>query len=171
MIKKFTRFWLGIALLLSSVACTTAKTSTSAPDSVASPSSDLTQPTAATQQDDATSEIRRRQLNSDIRAAEQRNNAGGGDMNKADSDLRSEVRSKLEANLPASALTVAAKAGVVTVGGTVVDQDQLAKIEPLAKEIKGVQSVSVNVTVASAAQPAPPASDTSSPIEAQTGNP
>jgi hyperosmotically inducible periplasmic protein len=169
--KKFTPFLIGSALLFSTVACTTAKTSSNAPGSAVSPSSNVTKTTAANSQDDATSEVRRRQLNSDVRAAEQRNNVDGGDMNKADGDLRGEVRSKLEANLPASALTVNAKDGAITVGGTVVNQAQLAKIEPLAKQIKGVQSVTVNVTVAAAAQPSPPASNTASPIGASTGKP
>lgn len=157
-------------LLLSTAACT-AKTSSSAPDSTASPKTDLTQPTAATNQDDATSELRRRQLNSDIRASEQRNNANGGDTNRADGDLQSEVRSKLEANLPAAELTVEAKDGAVTIAGTVVDQAQLDKIESLAKQIKGVQSVTVRAAVKTSAQPAAPASDTASPIQTQTGKP
>jgi hyperosmotically inducible periplasmic protein len=168
--KKFTPFLIGSVLLFSTIACTTAKTSSNAPSSANSPS-DVTKTTAANSQDDATSEVRRRQLNSDIRAAEQRNDANGGDTNKADGDMRGEVRSKLEANLPASALTVEAKDGAITVSGTVVNQAQLAKIEPLAKQIQGVKSVTVNASVASAAQPSPPASDTASPIGASTGKP
>jgi hypothetical protein len=39
-------------------------------------------------------------LNSDIRAREQRNNVTGGDGDRANSNLASEVRSKLEANIP-----------------------------------------------------------------------
>jgi osmotically-inducible protein OsmY len=50
--------------------------------------------------------------------------------------------------LPASRLTVeASDEGTVTVSGTVTNQEQLDKIEPLAKEIKGVNNVVVNATV------------------------
>ncbi len=106
--------------------------------------------TAQQTQNDATSETRRRQLNSDIRAREQRNNAGGGDGDRASADLESEVRSKLEANLPASQLAVEAEEGAVTVTGTVPTQEQLNRIDPLAKEIKGVQAVTNKATVAPA---------------------
>lgn len=170
--KKLTSLLLlGSVVLFSAVGCSTARTSSSAPDSVASPEADLTQSTARTNQDDATSDLRRRQLNSDIRSAEQRNNLTGGNADRTDGDLQSEVRSKLEANLPASELTVAAEEGVVTIAGTVVDQDQLEKIEPLAREIKGVQSVTVNAALRSAAEPKAPPSDSSNITEAHTGTP
>ena len=74
----------------------------------------------------------------------------GGDTIRADGDLKSEVRSKLEVNITKGALTVDAKDGAVTVGGTVPNQTDLAKIEPLAKEIKGVKTVNVTATVAPA---------------------
>ena len=45
--------------------------------------------------------------------------------------------------------------GVVTVGGTVPNQKDLAKIEPLAKEIKGVKQVNVTAVVAPAAPKSP----------------
>lgn len=79
-----------------------------------------------------------------------RNELLGGDADRTDGDLASEVRSKLEANLPASQLTVEADDGAVEVTGTVPTQEQLDRIEPLAREIKGVQNVSVNVNVAPA---------------------
>lgn len=91
--------------------------------------------------EDATSDVRRAQANSDIRAREQRNNAGGDPLKRADGDLESEVRSKLEVNLPKSKLEVKAKDGAVTVSGAVASQDQLGKIETLTKQIKGVKSV------------------------------
>jgi hyperosmotically inducible periplasmic protein len=54
-----------------------AKTSSDAPDSTANPVVETPTTTAAkSSQDDATSKIRRDQLNSDIRAREQRNNTG-----------------------------------------------------------------------------------------------
>jgi Caspase domain/BON domain len=104
--------------------------------------------TTEASQKNAQSEARRRQLNEDIRAREQRNNATGGDTQRG-SDLASEVRSKLEANIPNGQLTVdAAEDGTVTVSGTVNNQYQLAKIEPLSKQIKGVKNVVVKAVVA-----------------------
>lgn len=149
--KKLTTFLVGSLLFASLAACNNAaKTSATAPntteETVEAPEAD----TAQTNQDDATSDIRRDQLNADIRAREQRNNMTGGDADRADGDLESEVRSKLEANLPASQLAVEAEDGAVTVTGTVPTQEQLARIESLAREIKGVQTVSVNVQVAPA---------------------
>ena len=146
--KKFIPLIIGSFLVVGAVGCQdTAKTSTDAPnnagETVAAPETG----TAAQVQNDATSEVRREQLNSDIRAREQRNNATGGDADRTEGDLQSEVRSKLEANLPASQLGVEAEDGVVTVSGTVPTDEQLHKVEPLAKEIKGVTSVKVNVQV------------------------
>jgi hyperosmotically inducible periplasmic protein len=108
--------------------------------------------TVNSDKNDATSKVRRDQLKSDIRAREQRNNAvnGGQAVNRSDSDLASEVRSKLEANLPDSALAVTVESGVVMVTGTVSTPAQLAKIDGLAKEIKGVSAVNMKVAVAPA---------------------
>jgi hyperosmotically inducible protein len=129
----------------------TASTTSDAPDSVnqnaPTPSAQSTQ--SAT--DDAQSETRANQLESDIRAREQRNDALGSDANRSDEDLASEVRSKLEANIPGGNLTVEVEEGVVTVAGTVPAQDQIAKIQPLAMEIKGVKSVMVKAAVRPAA--------------------
>ena len=146
--KKFIPLIIGSFLVVGVVGCQdTAKTSTDAPnnagETVAAPKTD----DAAQVQNDATSKVRRDQLNSDIRAREQRNNASGGDTDRAEGDLQSEVRSKLEANLPASQLGVEAEDGVVTVSGTVPTDEQLQRVEPLAKEIKGVTSVKVNIQV------------------------
>ena len=60
------------------------------------------------------------------------------------------MRSKLEANLPASQLAVDAKDGNVSISGTVPTQPQYQRIEPLAKQIYGVKSVAVKVTVVQA---------------------
>ncbi|AFY89382.1 MAG: hypothetical protein CLLPBCKN_000055 [Chroococcidiopsis cubana SAG 39.79] len=128
------------------------KTSTEAPNSANQTGEVADTETAKQNQEDATDEIRRKQLDADIRAREQRNNATGGDAQRADADLESEVRSKLEANLPASQLAVEAEDGAVKVSGTVPTQEQLDRIEPLAREIKGVQQVSVNAQVAPAQQ-------------------
>jgi hyperosmotically inducible protein len=147
--KKLTIFLLSSVLLFGAAACgNNAKTSADAPDSTKeSPEAPKAESVQKTKQD-ATDETRRRQLNADIKAREERNNVTGGDAKRADGDLESEVRSKLEANIPDGQLTVKAEKGVVTVGGTVPKQEQIAKIEPLAKQIKGVQTVNVKATVA-----------------------
>lgn len=152
--KKIIPFLVGSFLVVGAVGCQdTAKTSADSPNDTTENVEAPDAQTAEQIQDDATSEVRRDQLNSDIRSREQRNNATGGDADRADGDLQSEVRSKLEANLPASKLGVEAEDGAVTVVGTVPTEEQLQRIEPLAKEIKGVQSVKVEAKVAPA-QPA-----------------
>lgn len=148
--KKLTTFLLAGVLMFGAAACTNnAKTSADAPDST----KEAPQPPKAsdvqTDQKDAQSQARRNQLNSDIRAREQRNNATGGDADRAKGDLESEVRSKLEANIPNGQLVIKAEDnGTVTVSGTVPKKEQLAKIEPLAKQIKGVKGVNNKATVA-----------------------
>ena len=148
--KKITLLFLSSILLLGMVACgNNDKTSSSAPDSTEKVGDVPTDKTILANKKDATSQIRRDQLNADIRAREQRNNITGGDTNRASSDLASEVRSKLEANIPSSQLTVTAKDGAIIVSGTVQTQEQLNKINSLTKEIKGVKSVQVLVKIAS----------------------
>jgi hyperosmotically inducible periplasmic protein len=167
--KRFTPTLISALLAIGVVACqNAAKTSSEAPDSTAASPGTVDKPVAQTNQNDATSEMRRRQLNADIRSREQRNDISGDQSVKADGDLKSEVRSKLEANLPASALAIDAKDGVVTVTGSVVNEDQLQKIESLAKEIKGVKSVVIKATI-SAATPEAPKPGSSVPIKTQTG--
>lgn len=149
--KKLTMLMISGLLVLGATACNNpAQTSAEAPDTTANSGEVPDTETAETNQGDATSEVRKNQLEADIRAREQRNDATGGDVDRADGDLESEVRSKLEANLPASQLAVDAKDGAVTISGTVPTQEQLDRIEPLAKEIKGVQAVTLNVDVAPA---------------------
>lgn len=149
--KKLTPFLISCVLFFGAAACNdTARTDSAAPDPGEAP----TAPTSQTTQEsleDSQSEVRREQLDADIRAREERtaalNQAPG---ERRPEDLASEVRSKLEANIPNGQLTVEAnEEGVVTVSGTVPNQDQLSKIEPLAKEIYGVQNVVVNAVVAS----------------------
>lgn len=158
--NKLTPVILSGLLLFGAAACSEgAKTSADSPNSTTEnrnspPPAETVQKT----QGDATSDIRKNQANSDIRAREQRNNVTGGDAIRADGDLQSEVRSKLEVNITKGQLTVDAKDGLVTVGGTVPNQTDLAKIEPLAKEIKGVKDVNVTAVVAPAA-PASPSSN------------
>jgi osmotically-inducible protein OsmY len=72
---------------------------------------------------------------------------GGDPQKRAEGDLASEVRSKLEANIPRGQLTVSAKNTEVTVSGMVTNQEQLDKVKPLAMEIKGVRTVIVKAVV------------------------
>ena len=138
-------------LLVLTTACnSTDKTASDAPNTTEKTGNTPTVSKAESAQNDAESKVRKDQLNSDIRAREQRNNVTGGDTDRADKDISSEVRSKLEASIPKSNLTITAKAGAVVVSGTVQNQQQLAKIEPLAKEIKGVQTVNVAAKIAPA---------------------
>ena len=148
--KKLTPFLLSSVLLLGTVACQdVSKTSTDAPNSTQESPEAPDAETVQNSQEDAQSQIRRNQLNSDIRSREQRNNITGDDAIRSEDDLESEVRSKLEANIPKSQLTVEATVdGTVTVSGTIPNQQDLSKIEPLSKEIKGVKSVVNKVTFA-----------------------
>jgi hyperosmotically inducible periplasmic protein len=150
--NKFSLFILSSFLMLGAAACTSSQTSQQAPASTQDSPQAVNKQEAQEVQDDGTSETRRNQANSDIRAREQRNNAlnNGQAMDRDDDDLASEVRSKLETNLPASALVVDSEDGIVTISGTVPTQEQLNKIATLAKDIKGVQTVNVTAKVAPA---------------------
>lgn len=146
--KKIATLMLSSVLLVGAVACSQGeRTSADAPNNAAQPTQAPAVESVQETQEDAASQIRRDQLNADIRAREQRNNITGGDAIRADDDLESEVRSKLEANIQKGQLTVEAEDGVVTVGGTVPNQQDLGKIDRLAKEIKGVKSVVVNAKI------------------------
>lgn len=149
--KKFIPFLISTVIVTGAVGCENAsKTSSDAPNATNETTEAPDAQTAQQTQSDATSKVRKAQIESDIRAREGRNDAGGDDAKRADADLKSEVRGKLEANIPASQLTVDAEEGAVTVTGTVPTQEQLSKIDPLAKEIKGVISVTNKATVAPA---------------------
>jgi len=146
--KKITSLLLMGALLIGTAACSNeAKTSADAPTSTDKQATPATQGQVQSTKDDAASKVRRDQLNADIRAREQRNNTTGGDADRDNADLASEVRSKLEANLPTSSLTIAAKNGAVSVSGNVLNEKDLAKIEPLSKQIKGVKTVTLAVNI------------------------
>lgn len=147
---KLTPFLISGVLLLGAVACQdVSKTSTDAPNSTQESPKAADTETVQTSQQDAQDQTRKNQLNADIRAREQRNNVTGGDAQRDEDDLESEVRSKLEANIPKSQLAVeATEDGTVTVSGTLPNEQDLQKIEPLAKEIKGVKSVVNKVTYA-----------------------
>ncbi|MEA5534655.1 BON domain-containing protein [Crocosphaera sp. XPORK-15E] len=138
---------LSVLLMVTVSGCASTKTTSDAPNTTDKNGQASTKEEVKTIKDDAQSDTRRQQLDSDIRAREQRNNIGGDAQERAEGDLANEVRSKLEANIPRGRLTVTAKKSDVTVSGTVKTQDELNKIEPLAMEIKGVNTVMVKAVV------------------------
>lgn len=146
--RKLTMFFLSSILLLGTIACeNTAKTSADAPDSTQAKPKVLDVKAVKEHQQDAQSQTRRNQLNADIRAHEQRNDTlNNGAKNRTDAALATEVRDKLEANIPESQLVVGAQNGVVTVSGSVVHPQNLKKID-LAMQIKGVTKVINQVKV------------------------
>ncbi|SRR5579883_1071858 len=136
------------ALISGVAACSdVAKTSSDAPNSIETNGKPPNLDTVLNNKSDATSEIRRNQANSDIRAREQRYDMFGQGKARSDRNLESEVRSKLEVNIPSSQLAVDAKKGVVSVAGIVQTQKQLDMIQPLAKQIRGVKRVIVKARV------------------------
>ncbi len=146
--SKLRTLSLGITLLFTAVGCDVARTSGDAPDSVDDGVAVVEEPGEVEETlEDASSEIRQDQLNADIRAREQRNDVFGEQTERADSDLESEVRAKLEANIPRSKLTVDAEDGNVAIVGTVPSQKEYETIEPLAQEITGVKTVKMEVKV------------------------
>ena len=133
--NKFAAIILGSTLLFGAVGCDNASTSGDAPDSVSeSPAAVEDSQEVEETLEDANSEIRRNDLFGDQEV-------------RADSDLEIEVRAKLEANIPRSKLTVNAEDGDVEIVGTVPSQKEYESIEPLAKEILGVNNVTVDVEV------------------------
>jgi len=154
--NKLTAFTLSGVLLFGAVACNTndvAKTDEAAPDSVSNTVKTPEAEEVKEARKDAENQTRQAQLESDIRAREQRNDMGiNGQQVRDDDALESEVRDKLEANIPGGLLTVEAEDGIVTVAGTVLNAEKLAMIDNLAKEIKGVKTVKLNVKVAPVSQ-------------------
>jgi hyperosmotically inducible periplasmic protein len=138
---------LGLLLTVTISACQEAKTTANAPDSTNTNGEISTEEQSDNTQNDAESPTRRKQLNQDIQAREQRNNMVGDPQQRAEADLASEVRSKLEANIPRGKLTVVANNAEVTVSGMVSNQEQLDQITPLAMEIKGVRTVVVKAVI------------------------
>ncbi len=138
--NKLIILLLGSSLLFGAVACDTARTSSDAPTSV--DDNPVTEDSGEVEEtlEDANSEIRQDQLNSDIRAREQRNDIAGDQTERTDSDLESQVRAKLEANIPRSKLTIDATDGNVDIVGTVPSQKEYDTIAPLAKEILGADN-------------------------------
>ncbi|EDX84950.1 Putative phospholipid-binding domain family [Synechococcus sp. PCC 7335] len=147
--KTITTVLAGV-LMLGVAACDTARTSADAPSDVGG---EVETPAAVEETvEDAESEVRQAQLDSDIRAREQRNEVLGDEGERADSDIESEVRAKLEANIPRGKLTIDAEDGNVAISGTVPSEKEYETIEPLAGEILGVESVAVDVEIAPAAE-------------------
>jgi hypothetical protein len=150
--RKIAFLLLTSSLLVTVVSCTDARTTSEAPAPNANYST--SSPTASPQNTqaamaDAQDETRKKQLDADIRAREQRNDAMGNPTKRPDSDLASEVRSKLEANIPKGNLTVESKDANVVVSGTVPSLNDLDKVQGLAMEIKGVKTVTIKAVVAS----------------------
>lgn len=145
--NKLTGLLLGSALLFGTVACDVARTSADAPTDLEDGAvvEDATEVEETLE--DATSEVRQDQLSSDIRAREQRNDVAGEQGVRNDSDLESEIRAKLEANIPRSKLTVQAEDGNVAIVGTVPTEKEYESIMPLAQDITGVNEVTVEVEV------------------------
>ncbi|MEM8718938.1 MAG: BON domain-containing protein [Cyanobacteria bacterium P01_G01_bin.39] len=145
--NKLMTLLLGSTLLFGAVACDTARTSADAPDSV--DENPVVEDAGEVEEtlEDATSEVRQDQLTSDIRAREERNDVLGDQEVRADSDLESEIRAKLEANIPRSKLTVDAENGDVAIVGTVPSEKELESIKPLAEEVTGVNSITMEVEV------------------------
>jgi osmotically-inducible protein OsmY len=151
--KKLTGLLISSILLIGAVGCDVARTSGDAPTDPNDGAAKVEDAAKVTEtKDDGTSETRRKQLESDIRSREQRNDIAGNQKVRADSDLESEIRSKLEANIPRSQLTVEATDGNAKVTGTVPSQEEYDKIMPLAKEIKGVNQVTMEVKVVPATE-------------------
>jgi hyperosmotically inducible periplasmic protein len=148
--KKFIPVLISGALMVGTLGCTSASTNTNTPDAGNQTAQSPDKQTAQQDQNDGASETRRNQLDSDIRSREQRNDAAGATTVKTDGDLESQIRSKLEANLPASQLTVDAQDGVVTITGTVPTPEQQSKVKTLATEIKGAKNIVDKTTVAPA---------------------
>lgn len=148
--NKLTALLLGGSLLFGAVGCDVARTSSDAPTSL---DEEVEEPTQVDETlEDANSEIRQDQLTSDIRAREQRNDVLGEQQERDNSDLESEVRAKLEANIPRAKLTIDAEDGKVAIVGTVPSQKEYDTIKPLAQEITGVDSVEMDVKIVPAAE-------------------
>lgn len=145
--KKFVPYLLSSVLLLGTVACSGAKTSADAPSTTGGTGGDLTATDKTQNAQDATNPVREKQIESDKRAIDQRNNTAGSPANLADNDVSSLVRNELEKAIPGSQLLVESKDGAVTVSGKVATADELKKIEPTVKAVKGVKGVTVKATV------------------------
>ncbi|MEO1341993.1 MAG: BON domain-containing protein [Cyanobacteria bacterium J06635_13] len=150
--NKLTGFLIGGILLFGAVGCDVARTSADAPSDIED-GAVVENPGAVEETlEDANSEIRQDQLSSDIRAREERNDVLGEQDVRADADLESEIRAKLEANIPRAKLTVDDENGDVAIVGTVPSEKEYESIMPLAEEITGVNNISMEVEIIPAAE-------------------
>ncbi|MCC0177145.1 BON domain-containing protein [Waterburya agarophytonicola K14] len=145
--NKLTGLLLGSALLFGAVGCDVSRTSADAPTDVKDGAVVENPGEVEETLEDATSEVRQDQLSSDIRAREERNDVLGDQGVRDDSDLESEIRAKLEANIPRAKLTVDAEDGNVAIVGTVPSEKEYESILPLAQEILGVNEVNMEVEI------------------------
>jgi hypothetical protein len=126
--KKVIPLVLGSLLLLGAVACS------EKPDSTATDGG-----------------VRSDQIASDARARDQRDGANpvADGEQQTTGDLAVDVRNSLESSLPGSRLAVKVDGdnGMATVSGTVLTQEQLNKIEPLAMAFEGIKSVDIKAKV------------------------
>lgn len=97
-------------------------------------------------QKDADSDMRRKQIESDMRARMQRAKVSG---KITDSDVESIVRNKLELNLQKRSLSVKANKGIVTLEGNVASKSEADKAVQLTKSVQGVKRVNSKLVIAS----------------------
>ncbi|MBC7881300.1 MAG: BON domain-containing protein [Anaerolineae bacterium] len=95
-------------------------------------------------QKDADSDMRRKQIESDMRARMQRAKTTG---RITDSDVESIVRNKLELNLQKRSLSVKANKGTVTLQGKVASKTEADKAVQLTKSVQGVKRVNSKLVI------------------------
>jgi len=95
-------------------------------------------------QKDADSDMRRKQIESDMRARMQRAKATGKMTN---GDVESLVRGKLELNLQKRSLNVKANNGIVTLEGKVASKTEAEQAVQLAKSVQGVKRVNSKLVI------------------------
>jgi hyperosmotically inducible protein len=86
--KNLLGLLIGGFLVVGAVSCSEppSRTSADAPDSTKENVNAPTKEASQTTQSDATNDTRKRQIESDTRAREERNNVTGGDADRADAD-------------------------------------------------------------------------------------
>lgn len=146
--KLLTPIVIASVVLLGAVGCDTARTSSDAPSNPNNvgevPSAEQVQET----RQDSASDLRASQRQSDERARADRAQVTNNGVPTSDGDIESLVRNNLERQIPGAPLAVESEEGVVTISGTVPNQQQLAQVQPAAQQVPGVKSVKVNVQVA-----------------------
>jgi hyperosmotically inducible periplasmic protein len=146
--KLLTPVVIASVVLLGAVGCEGARTTTEAPSDPNKIGEVPTVEQVQETREDNTSDVRAAQRQSDERARADRAQVGGDGVPTSDGDIESLVRNSLERQFPGAPLAVQSEEGVVTVSGTVPNQQQLAQIQPTTQQVPGVKSVKVNVQVA-----------------------